>query len=132
VDLVMSVARVSGSVLHFIVASAHGAWVDSQRGRLTAAAGAMRDAIDRAIELGLLFPTAMTLSYGIDVLVERPEAADLRSLAETLDLVDMMDFLAGAIVFAVRGRLRAHNRLGSLGWRVSPLRGIALAALVHI
>lgn len=106
VDATRAAARTNGSVMHYLVAIGHDAWIHARCGNLAAAAGVMRDCIERAVELALLFPVAVTLSYCADVLLERPDVADLAAMIETIELGPLAESMAGAMVRETRGRLR--------------------------
>lgn len=106
VGAVRDSARARGSVMEFLIAGAHEAWIEARRGNLGVAAAEMRGVFERAMEHGVQFAVLMTLWYCSDVLLERPDAADLASLAETVELGPMSDLMAGALVLEVRGRLR--------------------------
>ncbi|HUY59293.1 MAG TPA: AAA family ATPase [Solirubrobacteraceae bacterium] len=106
VAAVRAAAQRSGSVMQQLVASAHEAWIETRRGDLAAAAAEMRGALEPALELGLQFPVLITISYCVDVMLERPDVSDLAALAETIDLGAMADVLAGAMLIDARGRLR--------------------------
>jgi DNA-binding CsgD family transcriptional regulator len=106
VEAVRAAGRASGSVMHYLVASIHDALIETQRGNLTAAAADLRGSVERGIEFGLHVPVAVTLSYCTEVLLERPDVADLATLLETIELGPWADALIGAMVIATRGRLR--------------------------
>jgi hypothetical protein len=106
VDAVRDSARARGSVMEFVVASAHEAWIETRRGNLAMAAAEMRGGFERAMELGIQFAVVTTLWYCAEVLLERPDVADLAALAETIELGPIADSSAGAMVLEVRGRLR--------------------------
>jgi len=116
VAAVRAAGRASGSVMQFLVASGHDAFIETQRGNLAAAAAELRGTIERALELGLQFPAAVTLRYCADVLLERPDVADLAALAETIELGPIAEVMAGAMLIEVRGRLRfaAGHRIAAI------------------
>ena len=100
-------ATATGSALHYLIATGHEAFIQPRRGDLTAAAGGLRDCVERAAEHELTFPVALVLSYCIDVLLERPDVADLAAMVETFGLGELAGNVAGAMVVEARGRLRA-------------------------
>jgi DNA-binding CsgD family transcriptional regulator len=105
VDAVARTAQASGSVLHYLVASAHRAFIETRRGDLVAAAGEMRGCFERALELGMQFAAVVTLWYCADVLLELPEVADLAALALAIELGPTAEIQPGAMTMEVRGRL---------------------------
>jgi DNA-binding CsgD family transcriptional regulator len=106
VDRFRAAARKRGSAVQYLLASAHDAWLDCLRGNLDAAAAEMRNCVERAIELNLPFAVMSLLWYCAEVLVERPDAADLAAMAEAIELGPLADTLSGATLIATRGRLR--------------------------
>ncbi|MGH2871456.1 MAG: helix-turn-helix transcriptional regulator [Solirubrobacteraceae bacterium] len=113
-------ATVSGSVMRFLVATAHTAWIETRLGNLDTAAAEMRDVFERAAEGGLQFAVVVTLWYCVDVLLERPDMADLATLAEHLELGPMAEVTVGAQMLEVRGRLRFAR--GETAAAISDLR----------
>jgi DNA-binding CsgD family transcriptional regulator len=106
VDAVRESARVHGSVLGFIIASAQAAVTETRRGNLAAAEADLRSSFERALEFGVLFAIPTLLWYCQDVLLERPDTADVAALAETIDLGPMAEVFNGAFVYGARGLLR--------------------------
>jgi DNA-binding CsgD family transcriptional regulator len=106
VDRVRAAARASGSVMLYLTADGHQAYINTRLGNLTAAAAEMRDCIERAIEAGLQFVILSILWYCADVLLERPDVADLAALVETIDVGPLAEMEAGALLIQTRGRLR--------------------------
>jgi DNA-binding CsgD family transcriptional regulator len=106
VEAARAAAATNGSVMTYLVASAHAGWLHSRRGNLTAAAAELRRCLELALELELLLPAAVTLSYATDVLLERPDFADLAGLTETIEPGPLVNTLAGAMLTATRGQLR--------------------------
>jgi DNA-binding CsgD family transcriptional regulator len=119
-DALRDSARAHGSVLAFIVASASGAWTETRRGDLPAAEAEMRSGCERALEFGVMFAVPTLLWYGLDVLLERPDATDLAVLAETIELGPMAEVFSGAFVYGARGLLRF--RAGERGAAIEDLR----------
>jgi DNA-binding CsgD family transcriptional regulator len=120
VDAVRESARVNGSVLGFIIASAQGAVTETRRGNLAAAEADLRSGCERALEFGVLFAIPTLLWYGQDVLLERPDMADVAVLAETIELGPMAEVFNGAFVFGARGLLRF--RAGERDMAIEDLR----------
>ena len=106
VEAARAAAATNGSVMTYLVASAHAGWLHARRGNLTAAAAELRGCLELALELELLLPAAVTLSYATDVLLERPDFADLAGLTETIEPGPLVNTLAGAMLTATRGQLR--------------------------
>jgi DNA-binding CsgD family transcriptional regulator len=99
-------AQETGSILRFLVARAHSAWIHARRGNLASASAEMRDVFEIALERGIQFGVFVTLWYCADVLLERPDADDLAALVEQTDLGPLAEVTAGAQLLEVRGRLR--------------------------
>jgi hypothetical protein len=106
VDRLRAVANTSGSVMQYVLASVLAAWIDARRGNLVAAAAEMRDSLEHALEHGLQLAVLATLAYCVDVLLERPDAADLAALAETIEPGPFTEVAIGATAAEARGRLR--------------------------
>ena len=106
VGAVRDAAQASGSVLQYLVASAHDAFIEARLGNLATAAADMRASLERALKLGLQFATTQILSFSTEVLLERPDVADLAEITEKIDLGAMAGALAGAMLIETRGRLR--------------------------
>jgi DNA-binding CsgD family transcriptional regulator len=113
VDALHEYATVRGSLVAFIVATTVASSLATRRGRLSAAEADLRLACERAIEHGYQFALPTLLWGSADVLLERESAADLATLAETIDPVQMPNSFNAAIIYEVRGRLRyaAGDRL---------------------
>ena len=47
---VRATARANGSVMHYLVASGHAAWIETRRGNLTVGAAEMRESLERALD----------------------------------------------------------------------------------
>jgi DNA-binding CsgD family transcriptional regulator len=109
VETIRAASTTTGSVMRVLVADAHSAWIEARRGQLVTAAATMRDVFERATEAGLQFAVMVTLWYCADALLERPELADLATLAEQLELGPLAEVAAGAQILQVRGRLRFAN-----------------------
>jgi DNA-binding CsgD family transcriptional regulator len=116
VEAVEDGARVTGSVLHHLIASGHRGWLEARRGNLARAAAELRWSCERSFELGLLFAATSMVSYAVDVLLERPDFADLVQLIETFELGPMSNVAAGAMLLDTRGQLRvaAGNTAGAI------------------
>jgi DNA-binding CsgD family transcriptional regulator len=92
--------------MQFLVAGGHDALLETQRGNLAAAAAELRGTLERALELGLQYAAGVTLGYCGEVLLERPDVADLAALAQTIELGPIAEVMSGAMLIEVRGRLQ--------------------------
>jgi DNA-binding CsgD family transcriptional regulator/tetratricopeptide (TPR) repeat protein len=100
-------ASASGSVMHYLVSTAHDAWIQARRGDLTAAAELLRASVERAAEHEQSFPLAVTLCYCGDVLLERPDLADIAAMVEAIELPGRFNAsLPRAMLASTRGKLR--------------------------
>jgi DNA-binding CsgD family transcriptional regulator len=99
-------AQARGSLMEFVMASTMASALETRRGNLSIAEAEMRVACDRVMEHGFLFALPTLLWGGVDVLVERPEAASVAALIEILDPAAMPNSFNVAVVSLVRGRLR--------------------------
>jgi DNA-binding CsgD family transcriptional regulator len=124
VEAARAAAAENGSVMTYLVASGHAGWLHARRGNLTAAAAELRGCLELALELELLLPAAVTLSYATDVLLERPDFADLAGLTETIEPGPLVNTLAGAMLTATRGQVRFAA--GDRSAAVADLRSAAL------
>jgi DNA-binding CsgD family transcriptional regulator len=106
IERLSAAAQTSGSVMQYLVAASHAVCVETRRGDLVAAAADLRGSVERAAELGLTFVVIASLSYGTEVLLERPDAADLAALVETIQLGPLAETYIGAMAFELRGKLR--------------------------
>ena len=105
-DALLEDARARGSAPRFALASAYRGLIEARCGRLSAAEGALRAAIERARGEHAHFALSLYLWFATDVILERPEAADLATLAETADPGPMAGTHSGALELDVRGRAR--------------------------
>jgi DNA-binding CsgD family transcriptional regulator len=105
-DTLMADARARGSLFQFLLGSAYGGLIESRSGHLVAAEGMLRTAIEGTREHNLFFELPWQLYFAGDVMLERPEAADLVAVAEDVDLGPKMEVHSGAMVLEVRGRVR--------------------------
>jgi DNA-binding CsgD family transcriptional regulator len=102
-----AIARRVGSVFLELSASGHEAWIAAERGDIGRAVVSLRQSLELTQELGLVFGTTAVLAYGADILLERPDAADLAALCESITAGAPEGTVAWAMFVAVRGRLRA-------------------------
>jgi DNA-binding CsgD family transcriptional regulator len=100
------IGRSAGSVFLQLSASGHEAWLAGQRGELVRAEVPLRHALELTQELGIVFGTTSMLAYGIEVLRERPGAADLAALCESITTGAPEGTIAWAMFVAARGQLR--------------------------
>ncbi|MGD0197590.1 MAG: AAA family ATPase [Solirubrobacteraceae bacterium] len=106
VDVVREAAGRRGSMIDFLMASTFAASIAAKGGDLTAAEGELRASCETALEHGILFALPTLLWGAIDVLLERPETADLGALAPTLELGPMEEVFSGTLIRYVRATLR--------------------------
>ncbi|MDE3070950.1 MAG: hypothetical protein KGJ43_09500, partial [Acidobacteriota bacterium] len=99
-------ARELGSVSGFILGTAYRGFVSARRGELGGAEESLRAALGPAREARVSFVLFFSLWFALDVIVERPEAGDLASFVERLDLGPLAVLHSGAMLLDVRGRLR--------------------------
>ncbi len=105
-DALFANGRRQGSMARFVLASAYRGWVDAREGRVDAAEGKLRAAIDPVRAPHARYSLAIYLWLAMDVVVERPQCADLAGLAQRLDLAQMAGGLVEALWRDVRGRVR--------------------------
>jgi DNA-binding CsgD family transcriptional regulator len=105
-DIMLADARARGSLFSFLMGSAHGGFIESRFGHLAAAEGMLRTAIEGIREHNLFSQLPWHLWLATDVILERPEAADLAAIVEAVDLGPRMGVHSGAMVLEVRGRVR--------------------------
>lgn len=99
-------ARASASVIRYLNASAHEAWLQTRRGDLVAAAAELPSWVATAGELGVHTATLTILWYCSDVLLERPELSELAAMAQSIELGALGETATGALVLETRARLR--------------------------
>ncbi len=106
IDGLRADAQARGSLMEFVMAATMASTVETRRGSLSVAEAELRVACDRVIEHGFVFALPTLLWGSGDVLVERPAAASVAALVETLDPAVMPNSFNVAVVLHVRGRLR--------------------------
>jgi DNA-binding CsgD family transcriptional regulator len=114
---ILNEARSRGSVIGFVGGATFSALIEVRRGNLTAAEPDLRTALELAHEQDLQMPQPVTLWFGADAICERPELADVATIAETLRLPPGLSAsFIGAVALEVRGRLRlqAGNAAGAI------------------
>jgi DNA-binding NarL/FixJ family response regulator len=117
-------SRSRGSVVGLIIAACMHAAVRARRGELVGAETDVRTVIEIAVEYGIGFAIPSVLWYGADVLIERPELADVAALADAGALPpDFARTASGALLREVRGRLALAT--GDLGTARAELRTAA-------
>ena len=104
-DALLADARERGWLLAFALGNAYSGWIEGRQGRLSAAEEGLRVALGRA-RRQLSFALASQLWFATDVILERPQAADLAALTETVELDPIAEVFAGAMLLDVRGRVR--------------------------
>lgn len=128
-DVVRDNVEARGSLIGFIMASVYGTLIAARRGDLPEAEAELRTGCEHALDTGALFALPSFLHHAIDVLLERPDAADLAALAETIELGPMAEVSNGALVFEVRGRLLAARGEGEAAIAQLRRAGAIYAAL---
>jgi DNA-binding CsgD family transcriptional regulator len=101
-----SAARLNGSTMLQLTAVGHRALIEARRGDLAAAETELRAAVERALELELRPLAVSFLWYCSDVLVERPDAADVSDVLETTPPEPISGLHAGALLLEARARAR--------------------------
>ena len=99
-------ARESGSLLQYLLGTSYRGWVQARHGNLGAAEGELRAALEPTLEQRMNFGLPSLMWFATDVLLERPQAADLAAIAESVELGPMTDTCSGAMLLDVRGRVR--------------------------
>lgn len=99
-------AQSSGSLVAFLLATVYRGWIEARQGRLATAEGEFRAALEPAREHQLHFVLPSLLWFATDVMVERPEAADMAAAAENVPLGPMTEVASGALLMDARGRAR--------------------------
>ena len=93
--------------MHYLVSTAHDAWIQSRRGDLNTAAELLRASVEHAAEHDQSFPLAVTLCYCGDVLLERPDLADIAAMVEAIQVPGRFNAsLPRAMLASTRGILR--------------------------
>jgi DNA-binding CsgD family transcriptional regulator len=105
-EALLSSATQRGSVFAVFTALGYRGLIEARCGNLAAAEQELRAALEPARERGFAFAVPSLLSFATDVVVERPEAGDLLSLAEHFELGPMAAVANGALLFDMRGRAR--------------------------
>ena len=96
----------SGSLLLYLLGSGYRGWIEARHGNLGTAEGEFRAALEQAREQHLNFAMPSLLWFSADVLLERPRAADLAAITESVELGPMTDTCSGAMLLDIRGRVR--------------------------
>ncbi len=117
-EAMLAHARDRGWLLAFVLGTAYGGWIDARRGALETAEEALRTAIGGGARRAN-FALASQLWFAMDVILERPQAADLAAIAEGLELGELGEVFAGALLLDLRGRARALA--GEVGAAVADL-----------
>lgn len=103
-DVLLADGRMRGSMGRFVLASAYRGWIDAREGWLTAAEAGLRAALNRACATRQV-SLCVCLWLAADVMLERPQCADLADLALGVELDQMPGGLIEAFVRDLR-RLR--------------------------
>ncbi len=104
-DALLAGARRRGSLLGFVLGSTYSGWIEARSGRLSTAEEGLRVPLGQA-RRRLNFPLASQLWFATDVILERPQAADLAARAEAVELGSLAEVFSGAMLLEVRGRVR--------------------------
>jgi len=109
-------AQARGSLMGFLIATTVASSVATRRGHLAAAEAELRVACEGSIEHGYTFALPTLLWGSADVLIERPTAADLAELVESVTPAQMPRHFNATMMLEVRGRLRsaAGDRAGAV------------------
>jgi DNA-binding CsgD family transcriptional regulator len=99
-------AQETGSLLLYLLGTGYRGWIEARQGNLGAAEGEFRAALEQAREQHLNFAMPSLLWFAADVLLERPQAADLAAITESVELGSMTDTCSGAMLLDIRGRVR--------------------------
>ncbi|HEX4304886.1 MAG TPA: AAA family ATPase [Solirubrobacterales bacterium] len=130
IDAVAGIAAATGSAYHFLLARAQSAMLETRRGNLATATGDLRTVFDRAPELGVPVAALVTLNLCADVLLERPEVADIAAMARSIELGPLREMTTGAMFGMVRARL--DHAAGESEAAIAELRRIgAIAEALH-
>jgi DNA-binding CsgD family transcriptional regulator len=103
-------ARASGSVPERALADGLHAFVQTRLGNLTTAETMLRSSIERTCELRLELTFAMISWYCADVLLERPDVADLTGLIDAARPEAFLPVQSGAMLMEARAQLRFAAR----------------------
>jgi DNA-binding CsgD family transcriptional regulator len=106
VAAVLTDGRSRGSLARVGLSSAYRGLIDVRQGSLAGAESELRAAIDPVRVRSGKFALCTYLWFATDVMLERPEAADLADLTETVELGPLSDVVTGAMLLEARGRLR--------------------------
>lgn len=107
---VLAAARRRGSVGGFVAGSLYVLAVEAHCGRLKEAEAHLRTTVELALTHGLTFVLPGVVSFGIDVLLERPDLSDIATLLSSIELdPDLASTVSGAWLAALRGRLLAQQ-----------------------
>ncbi len=105
-EVLLADARSRGSIARFVLGSAYRGWVDAREGSLIAAEGGLRAAIDPVRGPQARYSLCVYLWLAAEVIIERPECADLADLALGAELDQMSGGMVEAVVCELRGRIR--------------------------
>jgi DNA-binding CsgD family transcriptional regulator len=105
IEKVGEIGAEMGSAHHFLLARAQSAMVETRRGDLATAAGDLRTVFERAPEMGVPLASLITLNLCGDVLVERPDVADIAAFAGSLPLGPLAEVTVGAMIGMVQAQL---------------------------
>jgi DNA-binding CsgD family transcriptional regulator len=105
-EVLLADARSRGSIARFVLGSAYRGWIDAREGSLSAAEGGLRAAIDPVRGPEARYSLCVYLWLAAEVIIERPECADLADLALGAELDQMSGGMVEAVVCELRGRLR--------------------------
>ena len=105
-DVLLADAQARGSLFAFMMYNAYRGWIEGRRGHLSQAEAGLRDALEGERLHQLNWELAWHLWFATDVIVERPEAADLAALARSVDPGSRQAVHSGAMMLDVRARAR--------------------------
>jgi DNA-binding CsgD family transcriptional regulator len=103
-----------GSVVQYVIAALQVVLIECRRGNLVAAAAELQAATEQARELELPQIIGALGWHGGDVLLERPDVAEVAALVEAVEPVAEVQI--GALALLVRGKLRfvGGDRAGAI------------------
>jgi DNA-binding CsgD family transcriptional regulator len=99
-----SLMRARGSVVQYVIAALQDVLIEARRGNLVRAAAELQAATERAREFELPQIMAAVGWYSSDVLLERPDVAEIAALVEAIE--PLPEVQIGALTLLVRGKLR--------------------------
>ena len=128
-DALLEDARARGSSPRFALSSAYRGLIEARCGRLVAAEGALRAAIDPARAEHAKFAISLYIWFAGDVILERPDAADLALIAEGKEV--RFGPVASA-TWAAMTTATSNGSVNSMHDSLNPLAGMVPMALMML